>query len=215
MILRADMLVPHLLLAGAWILWCTLHSLLITPAWIRTTRRMLRSRFAYYRFTYTIISVVTLVPVIWFQLRIETVTYWSWHGAWLILQYAGILVSLIILLLGAREYNQGFFFGIQQIRDYREDRATEFSGLETHGILNRVRHPYYTAGIILLLFWGDITAANIILKVVGISYFILGAFIEERKLVREFGDTYRSYQRRVPMFVPRLTPGDASLRGDA
>jgi protein-S-isoprenylcysteine O-methyltransferase Ste14 len=35
-------------------------------------------------------------------------------------------------------------------------------------------------------------------------YFWIGSIFEERKLVREFGDTYRDYQRRVPRLLPRL-----------
>jgi protein-S-isoprenylcysteine O-methyltransferase Ste14 len=33
-------------------------------------------------------------------------------------------------------------------------------------------------------------------------YIVVGTLLEERKLVHEFGDTYRSYQARVSMFVP-------------
>jgi protein-S-isoprenylcysteine O-methyltransferase Ste14 len=33
-------------------------------------------------------------------------------------------------------------------------------------------------------------------------YIFVGTLIEERKLVHEFGDAYRSYQERVSMFVP-------------
>ena len=35
-------------------------------------------------------------------------------------------------------------------------------------------------------------------------YIVVGAVFEERKLVREFGDVYVEYQRRVPMLVPFL-----------
>jgi len=30
----------------------------------------------------------------------------------------------------------------------------------------------------------------------------IGSVLEERKLVREFGEEYRAYQRQVPMLVP-------------
>ena len=34
------------------------------------------------------------------------------------------------------------------------------------------------------------------------AYFVIGAILEERKLVAEFGEEYREYQKRVPMLVP-------------
>jgi len=35
-------------------------------------------------------------------------------------------------------------------------------------------------------------------------YLIIGAFFEERKLDREFGQAYRDYKNSTPMFIPRL-----------
>ncbi len=34
------------------------------------------------------------------------------------------------------------------------------------------------------------------------AYLVIGTFLEERKLVVEFGDQYRQYQREVPMLFP-------------
>jgi protein-S-isoprenylcysteine O-methyltransferase Ste14 len=33
-------------------------------------------------------------------------------------------------------------------------------------------------------------------------YVLVGARLEERDLVRDFGDEYRGYQNRVPMLLP-------------
>jgi protein-S-isoprenylcysteine O-methyltransferase Ste14 len=33
-------------------------------------------------------------------------------------------------------------------------------------------------------------------------WIVVGAFLEERDLVAEFGETYREYQRQVPMLIP-------------
>ncbi|MDP3480639.1 MAG: hypothetical protein Q8R88_12775 [Desulfoprunum sp.] len=34
------------------------------------------------------------------------------------------------------------------------------------------------------------------------AYLIIGTILEERKLVVEYGDIYRTYQRQVPMLLP-------------
>jgi protein-S-isoprenylcysteine O-methyltransferase Ste14 len=200
-------MLEHVGLAAGWIAWCALHSLLITHAVTDRLRRRFGAHYAWFRFVYVVISVLTLLPLLWWQWRIPTPLYWSWQLPWSLLQWTLLGVSGIIMYLGARQYDQPFFFGIRQIRDHLSSHDAEYAGFEAKGILARVRHPYYTAGILFLLAFGDITAANVILKSVGIAYFIIGAFLEEKKLIAEFGEQYRDYRRRVPMFVPRLRGG--------
>lgn len=198
----------HVGLAAGWIAWCVLHSLLITPALTRRFRQWLGARYAWFRFAYVVVSVVTLLPLLWWQYRIDSPLLWAWQMPWTVLQWTALAVSGIILYLGARQYDQSFFFGIRQIRAHLSGQDAEYAGFEARGILAHVRHPYYTAGILFLLAYGDITVANLILKTVGIGYFIVGARLEERKLVAEFGAQYRDYRRRVPMFLPRLRGSD-------
>jgi protein-S-isoprenylcysteine O-methyltransferase Ste14 len=44
------------------------------------------------------------------------------------------------------------------------------------------------------------------------AYVVVGTLLEEKKLVAEFGEEYRSYQRRVSMLVPLKWAG-TWLRG--
>ena len=46
---------------------------------------------------------------------------------------------------------------------------------------------------------------NLLVLNLGLTiYLVVGAIYEERKLVREFGDLYVDYQKRVPMLIPGL-----------
>jgi protein-S-isoprenylcysteine O-methyltransferase Ste14 len=80
--------------------------------------------------------------------------------------------------------------------------------LVTTGPYRWVRHPMYSAALILALATTLLTA-SIIVALSGIAVFVLLAArsrIEERRLVEKFGESYRAYQHRTGRFVPRVLP---------
>jgi protein-S-isoprenylcysteine O-methyltransferase Ste14 len=58
----------------------------------------------------------------------------------------------------------------------------------------------YLAGILLFAFEPHLTVKSIVLRVLAVGYFIWGGCIEERRFIRDFGDTYEKYRQDVPMF---------------
>ena len=78
---------------------------------------------------------------------------------------------------------------------------TESGEFDSSGVLGVVRHPWYLA-VFILLWAGDLNLADLTINVVLSVYLVIGTFLEERKLVLEFGDKYEVYQRQVSMFIP-------------
>lgn len=77
--------------------------------------------------------------------------------------------------------------------------------LVTSGPYRLVRHPMYSAALILT-FAAALLAANVIILVGGMLMFTLLAArsrIEEQRLVEKFGDAYRDYQKSTGRFLPR------------
>ncbi|MFT4762895.1 MAG: protein-S-isoprenylcysteine O-methyltransferase Ste14 [Flavobacteriales bacterium] len=69
-----------------------------------------------------------------------------------------------------------------------------------------VRHPLYFAA--LFIFWGLLLAVPstgiLAITLVSTAYLIIGTKLEEGKLIQEFEEAYRLYQKDVPMLIPRI-----------
>ena len=82
------------------------------------------------------------------------------------------------------------------------DRPQRPLTLTTSGLYRIVRHPIYVGT--LVAFWAtpDMTVGHLLFAVWATAYTLLGTILEERDLVRMFGDGYRDYQRRIRMLLP-------------
>jgi methanethiol S-methyltransferase len=85
-------------------------------------------------------------------------------------------------------------------------RARQENRLVTDRLYSFVRHPQYT-GLFIALFGEGIvhwpTIFSVALFPVIVLAYALLARSEERKMLEQFGEVYRVYQKRVPRFIPR------------
>ena len=65
-----------------------------------------------------------------------------------------------------------------------------------------VRHPMYLG--LIITFWAtpDMSVGHALYAGGMTLYILIGVRFEERGLTASFGETYRDYQRRVPMLLP-------------
>ena len=113
----------------------------------------------------------------------------------------GMMISMILgyalVFLGIGLFAQGWR---ELYRAHKEKR------LATGGLYGVVRHPQYT-GLFIGLFgegvvhWPTVFSVGLFPLIV-LAYVLLSRS-EERQMVKEFGEAYRTYQRQVPMFMPR------------
>ena len=84
-------------------------------------------------------------------------------------------------------------------------QETVYPELIISGIHRYVRHPLYLGtflfiwGLAVLFPYFSLVIANTIITV----YTLLAIPFEEEKLVQEFGDQYRRYQKQVPKIIPK------------
>lgn len=123
---------------------------------------------------------------------------------WSSLLGIGELGMLISMILGYTLLFVGIGLFVQGWRELF--RARQQNRLVTDGLYRFVRHPQYT-GLFLGLFgegvvhWPTIFSVAIFPLII-LAYFLL-ARSEEKKVIKQFGDEYLAYRKRVPMFIPR------------
>jgi len=111
---------------------------------------------------------------------------------------------MISMLLGYALLFVGVGLFIQGWRELY--RAHQQNRLATTGLYSLVRHPQYT-GLFIGLFGEGIvhwpTLFSVALFPIIVLIYGLLARNEEKRMVAQYGEEYRDYQRRVPMFIPR------------
>ncbi len=194
----------YILLSLLWVAYCVGHSILISQTVTDFLKRVLRGHYRFYRLFFNIFSVGTLVPLLIFSNsgRFRTELLFTWEGHLRLIQCGLIALAAVLVLTCGRRYSMLQFLGIQQILQDRSGGAmTENSEIVSSGVLGVIRHPWYLA-VFLLLWARDLNLAAIIINLILSPYLVIGTFLEERKLVFEFGDKYKEYQRQVSMFIP-------------
>jgi len=107
------------------------------------------------------------------------------------------LLLVIALITCVQQTGASDFVGIRQLRN------NDHGGLlKTDGFYAVVRHPLYTLSILFLLLNPVMTVQWMILTIFSILYFVMGALIEEKRLVNAFGDSYKRYKETVPFIIP-------------
>jgi len=108
----------------------------------------------------------------------------------------------IVTLLAAAATNQLEMTGLRQILDAVQDRPRRDLTLTPSGLYRIVRHPIYVGTIVAFWATPDMTFGHFLFATGATAYTLLGSVLEERDLVRIFGDAYRDYQRRIRMLLP-------------
>ncbi|NJD78080.1 MAG: isoprenylcysteine carboxylmethyltransferase family protein [Candidatus Methanoperedens sp.] len=175
-----------------------IHSILATDYIKKRAERLLGDNFRFYRLLYTILSFFTIVPAFLTWMTYSNVTQLVYSLPHWLLPFV-LLVRLLatgLLLYAILQTDVLDFTGIRQLQGRNK------SELITQGAYGVVRHPLYSGSIILLFTKMKMTQLDLTAIILISIYLIIGAFIEERRLLVVFGEEYRNYQKQVSMFIP-------------
>ena len=180
-----------------FLLFAVAHSLFAANRVKGVIRRLCHGEPRGYRLTYNLLSFM-LFGWVMAAYGASPVVYFA-PGVWSLVMSLAQLVCGMILVDCVRRTGTGDFLGIRQLR-----RGPDVPRqLVTGGYYAIVRHPLYLFSIAFLLLNPVMTAQWLLLTVLSTFYFVIGALIEERRLLAEFGDQYRQYRQRVPFIITR------------
>lgn len=173
---------------------------LAVKAWARGKYGELAKRF--YRFAYNIFAVLSLLPVLALPVLLPDRRLYSVPMPWALPLMGIQLLAVAALGVGLLQTGLWSFLGLKQLAGRRE--IGEDDQLVVTGLYRWVRHPLYTAGLGFL--WATpIMTRNLLGLYAGLSaYLVIGAIVEERKLLAIFGGAYSQYREQTPMLFPRL-----------
>jgi methanethiol S-methyltransferase len=133
---------------------------------------------------------------------------WLWrtlllgHLGSLAVTYAAFLQSDYLEFWGLRQACRGL--GILLGRSARPAPLDLFGThrLVVRGVYRWIRHPMLMGGFLFLITSGP-SKNNMVFAGMYVTYMFLGAAVEERRLIRIFGEAYRQYRQEVGAFIPR------------
>jgi len=176
--------------------FCIIHSLLAAPRIKSRIQLFIGRPLSGYRLIYNLLSLLLFgwVMLAWQSTSVIYVP----PGIWSLVLHGLQFIILWIGLSCLRQTGLTSFMGTDLADPDKQPT------LITTGCYSVVRHPLYLLGILFLLLNPVITTRWIVLTLFSIPYFIFGALLEERRMVRLLGPAYRQYQRDVPFLFPRL-----------
>ena len=184
----------------AVLLWGLLHSLLaslkakeLAQSWLGNRARR------FYRLGYNFFAGVSFLPVLVLLFLIPDSTLYRVPLPWSGLMVIGELLAIAALVIGFCQTDAWEFLGFRQLGD--GDQPTK---MITSGLYHHARHPLYSAGLAFIWLMPVMTINVLMINTALTVYVIIGAYLEERKLRREFGQDYTDYMAVTPMFIPFL-----------
>ncbi|MCX6199237.1 MAG: isoprenylcysteine carboxylmethyltransferase family protein [Bacteroidetes bacterium] len=164
------------------------------------------SLFQFYRLFFTLFSVLLWSVITWLFIYKHDYTYI--FSSVVPIKYGGIFLAiagLFIIALSILKYGFTDFTGLSAFVNTKRSNNTE-PVLNTGGMNSIVRHPIYTGIIVALIGLAliiptQMTAAGVFISFI---YLEIGIGLEEKKLEKEFGDSYRHYKLKVKKVIPFL-----------
>ena len=183
------------------------HSVMARPAFKRWWTKIVPKSIE--RSTYVLAASLTLAFLCW-QWRPIPATVWEVEHPVGVAILWGVFGLGWLFVLGATFLiNHFHLFGLQQVWDRLRGREISHPKFQTPGLYGLVRHPLNLG--FLMAFWAipEMTWGHVLFALGTTGHILVSIPLEERDLIRAFGDRYRAYREQVPTLIPGLGGGSS------
>lgn len=182
------------------ILWGIVHSLTASLGFKDFLRRNLGDAFMRtYRLLYNVFSAISFAPILYLVAVLPKKDLYQIPAPWSYVMLVGQGFSAALLLVAVLQTDTLSFVGLRQL--FEDEKSGK---LITSGLYHFIRHPLYTFGLLFIWLSSSVTVNSFVMYLALTIYIFVGAYFEEKKLLREFGQEYEEYKLMTPMMVPFL-----------
>ena len=181
--------------------FAAIHSLTASLPFKRLVVRVLGYRAdRFYLPVYSLVAVLTILPLVYQLYKNPGRVLYKIPSPWRWLMVGGQLIASIIASRAFMDAPQRF-----KIRSQLSVPQTHEAGsLNIQGVYRWVRDPFLLSGLVTIWLTPIMTVNLFIIYLLTTIYLFLGSLHWERRLVAQFGDEYREYQKRVYRIIPGL-----------
>jgi len=185
------MLETHLIFFGCWMVYYALHSFLAADA----VKAKMPLSAQVYRLLYGFVSGVLLIYIIILGAVQPTFFVITPGSNTKVVALSLTVVGVFVVKRAFRNYSFREFMGFKKEAN---------SQLKTDGLQARMRHPLYSGTILIVIgfvFFSP-TMINLTTLISMLVYLPVGIWLEEKKLIKIFGQAYENYRKEVPALFP-------------
>ena len=185
------------------VIWGVVHSIMASFGFKDLLQRMFGDGvMRFYRLFYNAFSVISFAPIVYLMITLPDKDLYRVPDPWSYLMLTGQGLSVLLLFVAVLQTDTLSFVGLRQI--FSDEKNGK---LVTSGLYRYIRHPLYTFGLLILWLTPKMTLNSLTVYTSLTMYILVGAYFEERKLLREFGQKYADYKSATPMLVPGIKFG--------